>query len=222
MEKIRLLLADDHNILRQGLIDIIENYSDICVVGEAEDGQGMLNKYFDLLPDVVLCDIEMPRVSGLEAAEKILKRDKNAKIIFLTMYNTDEFIYKAVKTGVTGFITKDVIKSELINAIRSVGKGEKYFMGRSAEDIQTIIDRYENINTKKNDSRSIILTGTEKKILLYIAQGKTSEQIADELNKAKRTIDSLRSSIMSKLNLKSLPQLIRYAMQYESSHKEKD
>lgn len=222
MDKIRLLLVDDHNILRQGLTDILEKYDDICIVAEAENSQGMINKYFTFNPNVVLSDIEMPDMNGIEAAQQILKKDPNAKIIFLTMHNSEEYIYRALQINAAGLVSKEIIRGELVNAIRTVASGEKYFMGKSDEEIKRIETKFNDQQEKSTESRSLALTFTEKKILLLIAEGKTSYEIAETLNKAKRTIDSIRSSIMSKLNLYSLPQLIKYAVQYSFSNKGKE
>ncbi len=219
MDKIRLLLVDDHNILRQGLATIFEEYDDICIVAEAENGHAMVNKYFSFKPDVVLTDIEMPDMNGIVAAEQILKKEPDAKIIFLTMHNSDEYVYKILEINASGLVSKEIIKSELVHAIRTVASGEKYFMGKSEAEIKRIKTTFSDKKEREIESRSISLTPAEKRILLLIAEGKTSNEIADTLGKGKRTIDSSRSSIMSKLNLQSLPQLIRYAVHYSFSKK---
>lgn len=222
MGKIRLLIADDHNILRQGLVDILEKYDDICVVAEAEDGKSLVSKYFTFLPDVVLSDVEMPNLSGLDAAKEILLRDPEAKILFLSMYNSEEDFYKIVQTKALGLIPKEIIKNELVHAIRTVHKGEKYFLGKSETDIKAIITKYSSIsNSNFAEARSISLTPTEKNVLLFIAEGKTSQEIANLTHKSKRTVDSIRSAIMSKLNLHTLPQLIKYAMELSFASKNK-
>lgn len=219
MQKIRLLLADDHNILRQGLVSILEKYNDFCIVAEAEDGNSMVNKYFNFHPDVVLCDIEMPGMNGLEAAQEILERDKNAKIIFLSMHNSDEYVYKILQINAYGLIPKEIIKNELVNSIRTVAKGKKYFMGKSDQDVERIKARFSNLKGVYESKKSLNLNALEDKILLLIAEGKTSQEIADILHKAKRTIDSSRAIIMNKLNFETLPQLIKYAVQYSFSRK---
>jgi DNA-binding NarL/FixJ family response regulator len=222
MQKIRLLLADDHNILRQGLIDILERYDDFCIVAEAEDGYNMINKYFAFNPDVVLCDIEMPGLNGIEAAQEILEKDKDAKIIFLSMHNSDEYIYKILQINASGLIPKEIIKNELVTSIRAVAGGEKYFMGKTIQEVEKIKARFDNLKGILGETDSLNLTALEKQILFLVAEGKTSQEISELLHKSKRTIDSQRASIMNKLNLETLPQLIKYAVQFSFSKKNEE
>ncbi len=222
MQKIRLLLADDHNILRQGLIDILERYDDFCIVAEAEDGYNMINKYFAFNPDVVLCDIEMPGLNGIEAAQEILEKDKDAKIIFLSMHNSDEYIYKILQINASGLIPKEIIKNELVTSIRAVAGGEKYFMGKTIQEVEKIKARFDNLKGIPGETDSLNLTALEKQILFLVAEGKTSQEISELLHKSKRTIDSQRASIMNKLNLETLPQLIKYAVQFSFSKKNEE
>ncbi|MBI5730305.1 MAG: response regulator transcription factor [Ignavibacteriales bacterium] len=222
MQKIRLLLADDHNILRQGLIDILERYDDFCIVAEAEDGYNMINKYFAFNPDVVLCDIEMPGLNGIEAAQEILEKDKDAKIIFLSMHNSDEYIYKILQINASGLIPKEIIKNELVTSIRAVAGGEKYFMGKTIQEVEKIKVRFDNLKGIPDETDSLNLTALEKQILFLVAEGKTSQEISELLHKSKRTIDSQRASIMNKLNLETLPQLIKYAVQFSFSKKNEE
>lgn len=214
IDRIRILIAEDHTIVRQGLIDILSKYEDIRIVGEAENGDILIKKYETIRPDVVLSDIEMPEIKGTEAAKIILSKHPEAKIVFLTMYNSDEFIYKTYKLGAWGFIPKEVIKSELVDSIRTVYEGHKYFMGKSKDELKKIIYKMEH-SKNINESRLLQLTPREKEILLILAKGKTSEQIADILgNVTKRSIESHRSSMMKKLNFTKAVELIRFAVQY--------
>ena len=222
MQKIRLLLADDHNILRQGLIDILERYDDFCIVAEAEDGYNMINKYFIFNPDVVVCDIEMPGLNGIEAAQEILEKDKDAKIIFLSMHNSDEYIYKILQINASGLIPKEIIKNELVTSIRVVAGGEKYFMGKTIQEVEKIKVRFDNLNGITDETDSLNLTALEKQILFLVAEGKTSQEMSELLHKSKRTIDAQRASIISKLNLETLPQLIKYAVQFSFTKKNKE
>lgn len=227
MNKIRIIIADDHTLLRQGLVDILDKFEDICVVAEAEDGHSLVSKYFIFHPDLVLSDLEMPNQNGLEAAQEILSRDPEAKILFLSMYNSDEDFYKILQTKAYGLVSKEIIKSELVLAIRTVFGGEKYFLGKTSEDIKAIIAKYSLADPDESnnaEARSITLTPTEKNVLMMIADGKTSQEIANISHKSKRTVDSIRSTIMSKLNLHSAPQLIKYAVElsFLAQHKQKN
>ncbi|MCX6168679.1 MAG: response regulator transcription factor [Ignavibacteriales bacterium] len=217
---IRLLVVDDHTILRQGLGDLLQGYDDICVIAEAKSGEEMIDKYFSFHPDIVLSDIEMPGLNGIEAAIKIFDRDADAKVIFLTMYNSDEYIYKALQINASGIIPKEIVKIELVNIIRLVFSGKKYFMGKSEEELDRIKKKYDEF-MKPPRTRSLTLTPTEKMILFYISEGKSTMEIAQETGKTKRTIDTMRSNIMGKLNIKSLPMLIKYAIQYSFFNKKK-
>jgi DNA-binding NarL/FixJ family response regulator len=213
MNIIRLLVAEDHNVVRQGLVGILEKYEDICIVGEAEDGKSLVGKYFEHNPDIVLSDISMPRVGGLAAARMILNRKKDAKIIFLSMFDSDEYVYRALDAGASGLISKGVVKNELIFVIRSVMNGETYFLGKSKEEITEIKERYEHGSEAFNKSKTYSLTEREREILSLIAEGLSSEEIAQRLYLGKRTVDACRAAIMGKLNIKSLPQLIKYAVE---------
>ena len=220
MKTIRLLLVDDHTIVRQGLIDIFKEYDDVTIVGEAENGEAMIEKYFSIRPDIVLSDIEMRGLNGIEATIKIFDRDPEAKIVFLTMYNSDEYIYKALQINCSGIIPKEIFKDELMRIIRQVFEGKKYFMGKSDVELNKIKNKFDEI-MKSPRTRSLTLTPNEKIILFYIAEGKSSLEIARETGKTKRTIDTMRSNMMAKLNIKSLPMFLKYAIQYSFFNKNK-
>lgn len=221
LKKIRLLIVEDHNLVRQGIINILSHCNDFSVVAEAEDGQTMINKYFEFKPDVVLCDIGMPRMDGMTAANRILSKDKAARIIFLTVHNTDEYIYNAYKIGAVGLIPKIVLKDELIDAIRFVNSGRKYFLDKSEEDLKLLKTKFDALETLRHDSEFSGLTRREKEMLTYIGQGFSSNEIADKLQISRRTVDSYRSAIMSKMGIKTLPKLIRFALDFLYAQKEK-
>ena len=221
MTPIKILIADDHTILRQGLVGILEEYSDFCIVAEADNGQSLIDKYFAFHPDIVLTDIQMPRLSGVDAAQVILKTDPNAKILFLTMHFSDENIYKLYKLNASGLIPKEVIKNELVLALRTVASGNKYFQGKNVEELNDLVSKYSS-SKQFDNSKDENLTPIEKKILLFIANGKTSQEIADLIHRSKRTVDSIRSSLMTKLDLHSLPKLIKFAIDYSFSVETKE
>lgn len=214
MEQITLIIADDHNILRQGLIDALRQYNDIVVVDEAENGQELINKYEKRKPKVVLTDIEMPLVSGLEAAEEIIRKDADAKILFLSMYFDEDNIYKVDSIGGKGLLSKEIFKDELVCAIRKVFQGETYYSGMSETDLEKVRLRSNEINNKRRNSDTA-LSPKEHEIMLELAKAISSEEIAHNLKMGKRTVDAYRSSIMNKMGIITLPKLIKYAVQYE-------
>ncbi len=213
MKTIKLLLAEDHSIVRQGLSDILEKYDDLCVVAEAEDGAALVKKYFEFKPSVVLSDIEMDGMDGMTAAKEILAADPEAKIVFLTMYNTDDYLVRAFRIGASGLLSKSVHKGELVNAIRSVAAGNKYFMNRTLKDIRELASKYESRPKESEVEKKGNLTQRQIAILGFIAEGITSEEIAEKINVSKRTVDVERSKIMALFNFKSPNQLVLFAVQ---------
>lgn len=216
MKITKLLIADDHNIVRQGIVNIIEEYSEFSVVAEAENGEGVIEKYEKFKPDIIVTDISMPKLTGLNAAKKILSSNVKARILFLTVHESEEYIYKAHQLGACGLLNKNILKGELISALRIISEGGKYFAGLSADELTAIVKRYGELSKSKS-SDSSVLTEKEKEILLMIAKGFTSEEIAGKIFLSKRTVDAHRASIMAKLDLKSLPQLIKYAIEFSYS-----
>lgn len=213
MKTIKLLLAEDHSIVRQGLSDILEKHEDICIVAEAEDGASMVKKYFEFKPTVVLSDIEMTGMDGITAAIEILEKDSDARIMFLTMYNTDDYMVRAFKIGASGLLSKSIHKGELVNAIRSVAAGNKYFMNRTMKELRELASKYENAQAKAAAGGKEELTPRQIAILEFIAEGLKSEDIADRLNVSKRTVDADRSKIMALLDLKTPNHLVLFAVQ---------
>lgn len=208
--KIRIFLADDHNLVRNGIASLLEDVPNIYIVGEASNGRELVTKYFEFKPDVVVTDISMPILSGLEAAVKIRARDKSAKILFLSVNDSEVFINKAIKIGALGLVNKTILKGDLVYAIETVNNGEKYF-GRNMpeEKLVQIMDKYSG---KKETSprEKVRLSLQDLEILKLICDGVQSSEIADKLCLSKRTIDKHRSNIMHKLNVSNTAQLISY------------
>ena len=212
---IRVLLADDHTLFRNGIISLLENERDIFIVGEVDNGKDLAAKYFEIMPDLVLLDISMPGKSGLEAAKEIKQNDYKAKLLFLSMHEEDEYIYHCLKAGGMGLINKNITKGELILAIKRVSEGSNYFRNNlSEEQIKRIYNKYDRSVSKRPIFLKDSLTSREENVLKLIGQGLTSNEIAQQLNISKRTVDSFRSNIMQKLNIKNLPELIKYAINY--------
>lgn len=213
MDKINILIADDHNILRQGLVDALRYYEDIVVVGEAENGKELIEKYEKRKPDVVLSDIEMPEQNGIDAAAEIIKKHPKAKILFLSMHFAEDYIYKVDLIGGKGLLSKEIFKDELVSAIRTVYDGGTYYFGMKPEELEKVKRRSKEIS-KGNKKSESVLTPREHEILIELADGISSEEIALRLNMGKRTVDTYRSAIMNKLKIDTLPKLVLYAYQY--------
>lgn len=214
--ELRILIADDHGLVLEGISALLEEKESIYVVGTAKDGQELVEKYFKLMPHIVLADISMPKMTGIEALRKIKAKDKHAKVIFLSMLEGNDYIYSIYKAGGMGLINKDIAKGELYLAIDKVAKGGTYFGNNlSKEEVLQIVSKFED--DPNFISESIIqneLSDREKEVLLYIAEGLTSEEIGEKLFISKRTVDSHRLKIMEQLNIDTRPQLIKIAVKY--------
>ncbi|MGD1046562.1 MAG: response regulator transcription factor [Bacteroidota bacterium] len=213
MNKIRILLADDHPMVRSGLIKLLEPYKEFVVVGEAGDGEEAVEMTKQLEPDVVIIDLSMPKLSGIEATKLIRKNNPITKVLVLTMYDNEEYVYQIFKCGAGGYMLKNTGKDDLAAAIRAVAKGETFFSPRVSE---IMVNAY----LRKADAREelplnnedIPLTKREKEILFYIADGLNNSQIAEKLFISARTVDTHRTNIMQKLDIHDAANLVRYAM----------
>lgn len=217
---IRVLLADDHNLFREGLLSMLSNNSGITVVAEAEDGASLIDKYNEVNPDIILSDISMPIKSGPDAIRTIFRKDRSVKVLFLSQHTGDDYIYSILQAGGSGLISKNIMKAELLLAIKTVAKGKKYFAGKSDEELENIKKRFTVIKAKEKRENVGELTKKEREVLLMINQNFTSQDIADRLKISIRTIESHRSNIIHKMNLKSLIELVAFARDYARQHAE--
>lgn len=218
-KNISLLVADDHQLFRSGVISLLNDVNDILIVGEAQSGDEVVEKYFQLKPDLVLLDISMPLKSGVDALKEIKRNDKDVKALFLSMFEGEEYIFYIVKVGGMGLLNKNIMKGELVYAIRSVAKGEKYF-GRVVDDayLKELHKKYRKLAEAEIDEYTA-LSPREKDILVHIGEGKTSAEIAEIFKLSKRTIDTHRLNLIKKLKLKSFPELIKYAVRFSQAKK---
>lgn len=222
-DMIKILIADDHELFRKGIISLLINEGNIKIIGEACSGKDLLYKVLKLNPDLIITDISMPELSGLEAIKTLYEKDKNIKVIFLSMYGGEDYIYHCIKAGGSSLISKDVPKEELLFTIETVAKGGKYFGKEYPEErIEKLINNYEKNLENSGLLNSSLLTSKEEEILLLVAEGLTSNEIAEKLFIAKRTVDTHRTHMMQKLELKSLPQLLKYAISYKSIMRKHD
>lgn len=215
--KIKILVADDHNLFRSGIIKLLKDHSNIYILAEAENGVELIDKYFQVVPDLVLVDIAMPQMSGLEAVSKIKEKDPGIKALFLSMYDTDEYVYKVIKSGGMGLINKNILEGELAYAIEKIYNGEKYFRGRwTEESLEKLIQEYECHYDEKVSHRYEV-TYREEQILKFLIEGISSKEMAARLKLSKKTIDFYRSNMMRKYELKSLADMMKFAINYFNS-----
>ena len=207
MDKVKVLIVDDHAVLRDGLRAMLGVYDEIEIVGEASEGREAIQKVQESAPDVILMDLVMPGMDGLEATRRILKKMPKAKVLFLTQYETKEYLLSAIKAGAAGYIPKRALSSELLTAIHTVHKGDSFLYPSAAA---TLIEGYRQ-RTEETEPYDQ-LTTREREILKLIAEGNTSRKVADMLNISYRTVNGHRTKIMNKLNIHKSTELIKYAM----------
>ncbi len=206
MDKIGVLIADDHAIMRDGIRALLGICDDIEVMGEASEGQEVIKKTQDLAPDVILMDIAMPGMDGLEAVRCIMKEKPAAKVLVLTQHDNKEYILSSIKAGAAGFVPKRALGSELISAIRAVHRGEPFLYPSAAA---VLIETYQQQVKKEPYDH---LTARERETFKLIAEGHTSREIADMLSISLKTVLNHRGKITKKLNLHNRTELIKYAM----------
>ena len=210
MEKIRILLADDHRILREGLKYILDTQADMKVIGEASDGRQAIKEAKRINPDVLIMDIAMPELNGIEAARQILALYPSIKIIILSMHYSTEHIYQALQAGAMGFVIKDSAGKELMQAVRAVYGGHRYL----SEKVDEILIEDYVMQRRKIQPQSPLesLSPREREILQLVAEGKTSVAIADILFISPKTVETYRSRLMHKLGLKDTAGLVKFAI----------
>jgi DNA-binding NarL/FixJ family response regulator len=206
MEKIRILIADDHQLFRNGLRILLDAFPEFEVVGEASNGEEFLRILSGTPAEIALMDINMPEMDGIEATRKALKINPEIAIIALSMYGEEEYYYKMVDAGAKGFLLKDSDISEVKDAILSVRKGGNYF---SQELLYHVIQKIKN---REFESKSANLSKREKEILFKICEGLSNQEIAESLFISKRTVDKHRANLLGKTNSKNTASLILFAI----------
>jgi DNA-binding NarL/FixJ family response regulator len=209
-KKIRILLADDHNIMRRGLRLLLERQPGFEVVGEAADGRQAVEQAEATRPDIVILDIAMPNMSGIEAAQRISPLLPHAAIVILSMHSDEGYVLRALKAGAKGYILKDSAENDLIEAIRAVSAGKAFF---SPEISNILVEDYVREMRRRGAEDSYeLLTSREREILQMLAEGKSNKDIATLLNLSLYTVETHRRNLQDKLNLHSVAELILYAV----------
>jgi two-component system, NarL family, response regulator NreC len=211
-ESVRILLADDHTIVRQGLARLLEEQPDLKVVGEATNGQKAVDQALALKPDIVIMDIAMPRMNGIEAAKRIRKQLPKTKILILSMYSHEHYIHELLETGVSGYLLKDSSGRDIIKAIRSAMKNETFL---SPTISKILVETYRSPKRKCSSiaERYNQLSNREREVFQLIGEGHSTREIADMLCVSISTIKTHRANIMEKLNIESPVKLIHFAIQ---------
>src|SRR5512143_4004103 len=208
--KVKILIVDDHTIVRQGLRALLETQDGFVVVGEAENGREAVKKAQEHSPDVVIMDIAMPILNGLEATRQIKRILPDCKVVALTMYNDEEYVFQILKSGASGYLIKETASNELLNAIHSVRAGTPFF---SPQIARKIMESYlKEDEQKKTRGETDKLTNREKEVLQLIAEGYTNNEIGNLMNISVKTVETHRSHIMSKLDIHDVAGLIKYAI----------
>ena len=207
---IRVLLVDDHAVVRDGLRMILESAGDVEVVGEADNGHEAVRKVEELRPNVVILDVAMPLLSGAETARQILHRRREVKILVLTTYSEPEVVRDLVAAGVAGYLTKEVASEQLVSAIRTVAHGESFFSPAISKML--LEERRKAITGQGEAAPQVQLTSREAEVLQLVAEGHPNKRIADILNISIKTVEKHRQSVMAKLGIHEAATLTRYAV----------
>lgn len=212
MSKIRLLLADDHAVLRAGLKTLFNAQPDIEVIAEAADGEETVKKSLEHRPDIVLMDITMPRLNGMEATRQIKLQNPEIKILVLTMHEDENYLYQMLHAGADGYIPKKAADTELLDAIRATHRGEHFIHSSMTSGFVTEMRAKEvaNLSERRVDG---ILSHREGEVLQLLAMGYTNQQIADKLFLSVKTVQTYKARLQEKLGLHGRAELVRYAIQ---------
>jgi len=212
---IRVVLADDHVFVRDGIKSLLENEANIEVAGEAIDGADALEVVAETKPDLLIVDIRMPNLTGIEVVEKLRSENNSVKIIMLSMHESEEYVLKSIKAGADGYLLKGSSKEEFLKALHTVAAGGKYFSGDiSSILISQLTNPSNSLEPKQNLVEEMMITKREKEILSLLLSGKGNKEIAEALDISKRTAEVHRFNLMKKLKVKNLMELSNKAAEY--------
>ncbi len=210
MKKIRVLIADDHGIVRKGLRLQLEQSSSFEVVGEATDGRDAVRMAEELLPDIVIMDIAMPNLNGIQATSQMMKKNPHIGVIILSMFSDETYVTRTLAAGARGYLLKESADVDLDNAVRAVAQGKRFF---SPDITNTLLEDYmRQLQQRGLEDSYDLLTEREKEILQLLAEGKSNKDTASMLNLSVNTVETHRTRIMQKLNLHSAAEIVLYAV----------
>ena len=210
MSAIRILLADDHGVVRKGLRLLLERHEGIEVVGEAADGREVVRLAEELMPNLVIMDIGMPQLNGIDAAAQIIHRNPRVGVIILSMHSDEGYIVRALGAGAKGYLLKDSAEEDLVQAVRIVAQGRPFF---SPKITQTLLEDYvRQLRQKGLQDSYDLLTEREKEVLQLLAEGKSNKEVATILDLSVYTVETHRTNLMQKLNLHNTAEIVLYAV----------
>ena len=210
MNPIRILLADDHTVMRNGLRLLLERQPNLTVVGEASDGRETVRAAESVSPDVVVMDIAMPNLNGIEAARQITATRPETAIVILSMHSDESYVIRALKAGARAYLLKDSAEGDLIAAIHAISEGKSFFSPAISRIL--VEDYMRQLEQQHVEDTYELLTAREREILQLLAEGKTNKEVASMLNLSVYTVETHRTHILQKLNLHNVPELILYAV----------
>ena len=209
---IKLVLVDDHQLVRDGIKALIADEEDIQIIGEASSGKELFEFLQVKIPDIVILDISLPDISGIEIARRITETHSKVRVLMLSMYTNEEFILNALKAGARGYLPKNANRDELLEAIRAIYKGEEYYNELISNIMIRSFIRKSKDPQPEEDKKDVSLTSRETEILKMSAEGHGNQQIAEKFDISIRTVESHKNHIMQKLKLKSTAEMIKYAI----------
>jgi DNA-binding NarL/FixJ family response regulator len=212
MSKIKIILADDHSVLRTGLKLLLNNESDLVVAGEASDGEQLLRLLETVTADVLITDLAMPNMGGLECIKEIKSRGYSIKILVLTMYEDEQYLKTAMQAGALGYVEKQAVDTELFEAVRTVAKGQRYLSHGNAQLLLNTL--LTESPTAKSKDPYVLLTHREREVLKYMVRGYSMSRIAQLLCISVKTVDTYKTRTMEKLGYTEKSQLVEYAIKY--------
>ena len=210
MNQIRILLADDHPVVRDGLRALLEREADMAIVAEASDGREAVRLAEEQAPDVVVMDVGMPIMNGMEATRRIVATNSHTAVVILSMHQDESYVLGSLNAGAKGYLLKDSMRKEVIEAIRAVSQGRSFLTRKVSAILQE--DYISQLRRRGLEDSYTLLTDREREILQLIAEGRTNKEVASLLNISLTTVETHRTHILQKLDLHSVPELILYAV----------
>jgi len=207
---IRILVADDHAIVRDGLRALLERQNDMAIAGEASDGRECVRLAEELSPDVVVMDIAMPNMNGMEATRRILAANPQTHVVILSMHQDESYVLGSLKAGAKGYLLKDSVRADVVDAIRAVQQGRSFLTRKISRMLQE--DYVREMESRGLEDSFDLLTEREREILQLVAEGRTNKEVAAVLNISPTTVETHRTHILQKLGLHSVAELILYAV----------